>query len=83
MDYILIILSAVAFYAVILATKKIIEGRKHITEEEFQAYMRGGRTMSDDERSRVTRHLGICLECQGHVDEWIKREDVGDSSVRD
>jgi len=83
MDYILIVLSAIAFYAVILAVKKIVASRKLITEEEFQAYMRGGRTMDENERSRVTRHLGICLECQGHVDEWIKTERSEDASLRE
>ncbi len=74
MTFILVVLAGVAFYAMVRAIKKILDGRKHITEAEFRAYLRGGRTMNDDDRSRVTRHLGICLECQGHVDEWIRKD---------
>ncbi|MFK8056245.1 MAG: hypothetical protein AB8F78_09030 [Saprospiraceae bacterium] len=72
MNKILFFLIVVCLFAVYRIVVKVVAGRKHLTGEEFRAYMKGGKTMSDDERSRVTSHLGICDSCQAQVDEWIK-----------
>jgi len=75
LNTIFIILIAVSLFAVSGIVKKIIADRKHLTGEEFRAYMDGAYNMSDNERSRVTSHLGICEKCQGQVDTWIKEQD--------
>jgi len=74
-------MSCVALLAVGRVVKNIIANRKHLTGEEFRAYMNGGKTMSDGERSRVTSHLGICQTCQDQVDDWIKGSDLEDSLI--
>ena len=55
----LIILSA---YGVYLAVKRIFEQQKCLEPEIFDLYKKN--RLSSSERRRVTRHLGICEECQ-------------------
>lgn len=83
MDVILVIMAGVALLAVGRAVIKIIANRKHITEAEFRAYMNAGKRMSNDERSRVTSHLGICDECQSQIEQWIKGNPPEDSLLED
>jgi len=74
-------MACVSLFAVGRVMKNIMANRKHLTGEEFRTYMKGGKSMTDAQRSRVTSHLGICQECQGRVDEWIKGIDLEDSLI--
>ena len=69
--------------AVIRTVVKILKNRVHITGPEFREYMNSGRQMSNDERSRITSHIGICDKCQSQVEEWIKGDNLEDSLIED
>jgi len=73
----------VSILGVLRVIRKIYNDRQHITRGEFRAYMDSGRRMTNDERSKITSHLGICNSCRDQVEDWIKGDNLEDSLIED
>ena len=64
MDIIFTVLAAIALWRIILVGKQIMAARKHLTAQDLERYLAGGRTYPEEDRTRVTAHLGHCEACQ-------------------
>ncbi len=62
MIYIFSLLAAGTAFAVYRNLKNIFGLYHHLTEKDFHAYQTG--QLSEDDRRYVTKHLGVCEQCQ-------------------